>query len=188
MNLPRWREEPIGKHHKRALFDCGQQDLNEFLAKYARQAHESSASKTYVAVDTHDAATVLGFYTLCPAQIQFTDAPHAVRSSSAGKHPLGCFRLAKLAISKTMQGQGLGGQLLAAAIRRCLLVSAQVGGSFLLIDAKDAKAVMWYKSYGAMEIPGKPLCLVLPYAPISSVFCSHRPPPIQDMDAFKECK
>ena len=39
-----------------------------------------------------------------------------------------------------------------------------MGGSLLLIDAKDQQAANWYKSYGALEIPKAPLTLVLPYA------------------------
>jgi GNAT superfamily N-acetyltransferase len=164
MSLPVWHEEPIAKTHNRKQFDCGQADLNDFLAKHARQAHDSGASKTYVAVDDNDGATILGFYTLSPAQIDFTLTPEPARPSGGGRHPIGGFRLGRLAVSETVQGRGLGGQLLVAAARRGILVSAPVGGTLLLIDAKDQRAADWYKSYGALEIPKAPLSLVLPYA------------------------
>jgi len=45
--VPAWREEPIGKRHDRKGFDCGQAELNTFLAQYARQAHEGGSAKTY---------------------------------------------------------------------------------------------------------------------------------------------
>ena len=64
MTFANWREETISKKHNRKDFDCGQDDLNNFLAKYARQAHESGASKTYVAVDAGDGKTIFGLYTL----------------------------------------------------------------------------------------------------------------------------
>jgi GNAT superfamily N-acetyltransferase len=161
---PDWREEAVSKRHDRKGFDCGQADLNDFLTKFARQAHESGASKTYVAVDEADGATVLGFYTLSPAQVDFDLAPRGARPAGGGRHPIGGFRLGRLAVSKSMQGKGLGGQLLIAAARRCIQVSSQVGGSLLLIDAKDQRAADWYKSYGALEIPNAPLSLVLPYS------------------------
>jgi GNAT superfamily N-acetyltransferase len=164
MTLPEWREEPISKRHDRRGFDCGQADLDEFLAKYARQAHESGASKTYVAVDADDNTTIHGFYTLNPAQVDFNLAPEAARPAGGGQHPIGGFRLGRLAVSRACQNQGLGGQLLIAAARRCIQVSSQVGGSLLLIDAKNERAAAWYKSYGALEIPRVPLCLVLPYS------------------------
>jgi GNAT superfamily N-acetyltransferase len=164
MILPNWHEEPIAKRHNRKGFDCGQADLNGFLAKYARQAHESGASKTYVAVDDAGNPAVLGFYTLSPAQVDFNLAPEAARPAGGGQYPIGGFRLGRLAVSKTLQGRGLGGELLIAAARRCIQASTQVGGSLLLIDAKDQRAADWYKSYGALEIPKTPLSLVLPYA------------------------
>ncbi len=164
MTLPNWHEEPIAKRHNRKGFDCGQADLNDFLTKYARQAHESGAAKTYVALDDADNATILGFYTLSPAQVDFNLAPDVARPGGGGRHPIGGFRLGRLAVGKTLQGHGLGGQLLIADARRCILVSTHVGGSLLLIDAKDQQAADWYKSYGAIEIPKAPLSLVLPYA------------------------
>lgn len=164
MTLPSWHEEAISREHNRKSFDCGQADLNDFLAKYACQAHESGASKTYVAVDTAISTTIFGFYTVSPTQVDFNLAPEVSRPAGGGHHPIGGFLLGRLAVSKSMQGHGLGGELLIAAARRCILVSAQVGGSLLLIDAKDQRAAEWYKSYGAIEIPKTPLALVLPYS------------------------
>ncbi|MBF0375503.1 MAG: GNAT family N-acetyltransferase, partial [Alphaproteobacteria bacterium] len=112
MTLPNWREETIAKKRNRKGFDCGQAGLNDFLAKHARQAHESGASKTYVAVDAADDTTILGFYTLSPAHVDFNLAPEVARPAGGGRHPIGGFRLGRLAVSKSIQGQGLGGELL----------------------------------------------------------------------------
>lgn len=169
MSLPDWREEPVGRHHDRKRFDCGQPELNAFLARFARQAHDSGASKTYVALDRQDGVTILGYYTLTPAQIDFSLAPNDIRPAGSGRHPLGGIRLARLAVVQSLQGKGLGGELLIAAARRCIIASTQIGGSLLLIDAKDAHAAQWYKSYGAVELPGMPLSLVLPYSLIIDV-------------------
>lgn len=163
MTVPDWREEPIAKAHDRKGFDCGQTDLNDFLMRHARQAHESGASKTYVALDNADDRTILGFYTLSPAQIDFDAVPIVARPAGGGRHAIGGFRLGRLAVSKTCQGKGLGGELLVAAARRCIRVSAQVGGTLLFIDAKDERAAEWYMSYGAIPIPKAPMTLVLPY-------------------------
>jgi predicted N-acetyltransferase YhbS len=45
------------------------------------------------------------------------------------------FRWARLAVDRKLQGQGVGGQLLLAAGRRCQLAAAQVGGVVLVVDA-----------------------------------------------------
>lgn len=175
MTLGTWREEPVSKAHDRKGFDCGQPELNDYLARYARQAHESGAAKSYVAVDAADGTTVLGYYTLSPAQVEFGLVPVAARPAGAGRHPVGGFRLARLAVSIAVQGRGLGGQLLIAAAQRCIRVSAQVGGTMLLIDAKDQRAAEWYRTYGALALPNTPLSLVLPYAVFTEALRLARP-------------
>ncbi|MDR1827185.1 MAG: GNAT family N-acetyltransferase [Methylobacteriaceae bacterium] len=164
MTVPAWHEEAIAKRHDRAGFDCGEAELNRFLAKYARQAHDSGASKTYVAVADGDGKTVYGYYTVSPAQVDFDLVPANARPPGTGRYPLGGFRLGRLAVEKSVQGCGLGGQLLILAARRCIQVSSLVGGTMLFIDAKNQRAAHWYKSYGALEIPKAPLSLVLPYS------------------------
>jgi GNAT superfamily N-acetyltransferase len=167
MTPPAWHEEPIAKKHDRKAFDCGQEDLNRFLQQYARQAHEHGASKTYVAVDDADGKTILGYYTLSPAQVDFYRVPEVARLN-LGRHDVGGFRLARLAVGKPLQGHGLGGQLLVAAARRCLRASQEVGGTALLIDAKDERVAQWYGSYGAVRLNDAPLSLVLPYGVLTA--------------------
>ena len=71
MSIPDWREEPISKKHDRASFDCGEAALNEFLQKHARQSHERGAAKTFAAIANSDGKTILGFYSLCPAALEY---------------------------------------------------------------------------------------------------------------------
>jgi GNAT superfamily N-acetyltransferase len=162
MTTPAWHEEAIAKKHDRKAFDCGQEDLNRFLQQFARQAHEHGASKTYVAVDDADGKTVLGYYTLSPAQVDFYRVPEVARLN-LGRHDVGGFRLARLAVSKSVQGHGLGGQLLVSAARRCMRASQEVGGTALMNDAKDERAARLYTSYGAVRLNDAPLSLLLPY-------------------------
>lgn len=160
-----WQEEPVAKKHDRNSFDCGEPELNEFLKKHARQSHERGAAKTFVAVDKADGKTILGFYSLCPAALEYSRTPDVVRKGLA-RHDVPVFRLARLAVSLTAQGQGLGGQLILAAGRRCLLAAAEVGGVALLIDAKNERVANWYASYGAIPLVDTPLCLLLPLATV----------------------
>jgi GNAT superfamily N-acetyltransferase len=162
MSLPAWREVAIAKSHDRSGFDCGQADLNTFLAQHARQAHDSGISKTYVAIDAIDLVTILGFYTLSPAQIELQRVPESARPKG-GRYPLGGFRLGRLAIRRSLQGQGLGGQLFVAAAIRCMRASAEMGGTAMMIDAKDKPAAAWYALCGAVPLRDAPLSLVLPY-------------------------
>jgi len=69
----------------------------------------------------------------------FARTPEKVRRGLA-RYIVPAFRLARLAVDLKGQGQGLGGQLLFAVGKRCRLVSAEVGGVALLIDAKNERA------------------------------------------------
>lgn len=163
MSLPPWHEEPILKQHDRASFDCGDPSLNGFLQRYARQSHASGAAKTFLAIDDADNKTVLGFYSLTPGALAYADTPETVRRGLA-RHDVPGFRLARIATDLRWQGQGLGGQLLASAARRCLCAAAEVGGVVLIIDAKNKRAAQWYIGYGAVPLNNRPLTLVMSLA------------------------
>jgi GNAT superfamily N-acetyltransferase len=167
MSLPDWCEEPIAKKHDRASFDCGEPVLNEFLRRYARKSHDKGAAKTFLAISKSDGKTILGYYSLCPASLEYARAPEIVRKGLA-RHDLPVFRLARLAVSRPVQGQGLGGQLILVAGRRCLLAATQVGGLALLIDAKNERAAKWYASYGAVPLADAPFSLILPLATVQA--------------------
>lgn len=82
------------------------------------------------------------------------------------RHEVPVFRLGRLAVDVSMQGQGLGGQLLLAARRRCLLVAMQAGGVALLIDAKNERVATWYENYGAVPLLDALLSLLLSFKTI----------------------
>ena len=167
MSLPSWHEEPISKKHDRDGFDCGEEPLNEFLRRYARKSHEAGGAKTFAAIDDADGQTLLGYYSLCPASVEYARTPEIVKRGP-GRYDVPGFRLARLAVSRRLQGQGLGGQLLLAAGRRCLLAAAEVGGVVLVIDAKNDGVAGWYARYGALPLDDAPLTLMLPLATIAA--------------------
>jgi len=168
---PAWHEEPIHKKHDREAFDCGDEALNEFLQRHARRSHDLGGAKTFLAIEDAGSKTILGFYSLSPASVAYARTPEIVRRGLAG-HEVPGFRLARLAVDRKAQGQGLGGQLLLAAGRRCLRAAAEVGGVVLVIDAKNDRVARWYATYGAVPLLDAPLTLLLPLATIEAVLKS----------------
>ena len=156
-----WREEALTRNHDRASFDCGVPALNEYLQRYARQNHESGGAKTFVAVTPETPAIVLGYYTISPGAIAFAKTPATI-TKRLGRYEVPAFRLGRLAVSRAVQGRGLGGDLLLAAGERALAVAQEVGGFALAIDAKDERAAAWYERFGALRLLADPLKLVLP--------------------------
>ena len=173
MTVAAWHEEPIGRRHNREEFDCGEAALNEFLRRYARKSHELGGAKTFLAVEDADTNAILGFYSLSPASIEYARTPEIIRRGLA-RYDVPAFRLARLAVGRRVQGLGLGGQLLLAAGRRCLLVSAEVGGVAMLIDAKDERVAAWYAGYGAVPVLDAPLSLLLPLRTIEAALLAAR--------------
>lgn len=166
MSFPSWHEEPVSKQHDRESFDCGEAALNDFLRQHARKSHEAGGGKTFLAIDDKDGKTVLGFYSLSPASVEYARTPDIVKRG-LGRYDVPGFRLARLAVAKLFQGQGLGGQLLLAAGQRCIRAAAEVGGVVLVIDAKNESVAKWYASYGAVALNGAPLTLLMPLATIA---------------------
>ena len=160
-----WHEEPINNKYDREAFDCGEEALNEFLRRYAHKSHDLGGVKTFLAINNADSKTIFGFYSLSPASVEYARTPEIVRRGLA-RYDVPGFRLARLAVDRKLQGQGLGGHLLLAAGRRCLLASAEVGGVVLVIDAKNERVAGWYATYGAVPLLDAPLSLLLPLATI----------------------
>jgi hypothetical protein len=170
MKLPNWHEEPISKKHNRADFDCGDDVLNEYFQKFARQNHVSGGTKTFLAVSDAD-NRIIGYYSLAPTSVVFEQTPVNARKGLP-HHPVPGFRLARLAIDNSLQGNGLGTQLLLAAGMRCIRVAGEVGGVALFIDAKSERAATWYEKRGAERLigvpEGFPLPMVIPLTTIEA--------------------
>ena len=156
-----WREEALTRRHDRGAFDCGSPALNEYLRRYARQNHESGGAKTFVAVAPEAPTVVLGYYCISPGSIAFAKTP-AVLTRRLGRYEVPVFRLGRLAVALSVQGLGLGGDLLLAAGERALAVAQEVGGVALAIDAKGGRAAAWYERFGALRLLDDRLKLVLP--------------------------
>lgn len=161
-----WDESPLGKHHDRAAFDCGDDDLNAYLKRYARQNHDSGGAKCFIAAPRGNPAQILGFYTLSPASLEFARAP-SVATRGLGRYDVPVYRLGRLGVDRSAQGRGLGGCLLLRAAARCMKVAQEAGGVALLIDAKNDRVAQWYESHGAARQNDAPLSLVLPFAVVA---------------------
>jgi hypothetical protein len=173
MTIGSWHEEAIAKHHDRQAFDCGDKQLNEFLYRHARQSHIKGVAKSFLAVSDAIEPTILGYYSLSITTVAYAQTSEILKRSLS-HHAVPMFRLCKLAIDRSVQKQGLGGQLLLAAGRRCLQASDHVGGVGLLIDAKNPDVADWYSSYGALPLHDKPLSLILPFQTIRTALESAR--------------
>jgi predicted N-acetyltransferase YhbS len=141
--------EPLHSKSPMAGFDCGKHSLNDWLQRHALQAQGSGSARTFV---VSDGATVLGYYSLVVGQVEPIEAPERVRKGM-GQYPIPVMVLARLAVSHTAQGQGIGIGLLQDAIRRTLNVAEQVGIRALLTHPLDDDAARFYQRFGFEPSP-----------------------------------
>ena len=114
---------------------------------------------------------MLGFYAISPGAIEFSRVPASL-TRKLGRYEVPVFRLGRLAVDRSVQGKGLGGELLLAVGERALAVATQVGGVALAIDAKDAAAARWYARFGAQALLDDRLKLILPLAVIGEALAA----------------
>ena len=152
--------ERLAAHHQREGFDCGDAQLNEFLQRQAGQLARKGFGKTYVVL-AEDGVTVVGYVTLSAGQVKSEVlSPHL----KLPRYPVPMLRLGRLAVGLTVQGRGLGQQLLGFALGIALEFSERVGLYAVVVDAKHAQAKAFYSAYGFMATLSDPLCLYLPIA------------------------
>lgn len=140
------RIETLTVKHGLEGFDCGVEELNRFLTRFAWQNQRADAAKTYVALAD---AEVIGFYSLAAGEIAYDAASERLRKGLA-KHPIPTVLLARLAVAQRWQGggRGIGPGLLKDAFKQTLEVANRIGVRALVVDAKDDRAVGFYGRFG----------------------------------------
>jgi ribosomal protein S18 acetylase RimI-like enzyme len=77
--------------------------------------------------------------------------------------------LARLAVDRSAQGQGLGEALLLDALARCLEISEELGSFAIEVDAIDESAKAFYRKYGFVALQDSDLHLFLPFGTVRAV-------------------
>lgn len=138
-------------------FDCGTLALNRFIERYALQNQQADASRTYVALDGTE---VIGFYTLVVGEVAHADAPARIVKGLA-KYPVPVMVLARLAVSRARQGEGLGAGLLKDALLRIVAAADHAGIRAVAVHAKDDVARAFYERFHFVRSPTDPYHLLL---------------------------
>lgn len=159
--------EPLQGHHDTKAFTCGVAALDDWFRRTATQHARKGISRTFVAVDD-DSRQLLGFYSLTVGQASSETLPESVARGLPRLLPIAL--LGRLAVSASVQGEGVGGMLLIDALRRVAGVSTQVGISVILVDAKDQKAAEFYEHFGFQRLPDSEHKLVLPVKTAAKLF------------------
>lgn len=141
-----------------AAFDCGSEDLDRFLERFAWQSQQSQSARTYVTLT--DSGEVAGYYTLAYGSVEHAEALERTKKGLA-KHPVPVMVLARLAVARKFQGRGVGKHLLRDAMLRTLQAADIAGLRAVVVHAKGNEARRFYEQYRFEPFPGDPLKLAL---------------------------
>ena len=132
--------------------------MDEWLAAHALQNQEKRLSATKVLLD--DTGAIAGYYTLATAQVDFGDLP-AELTKRLPRRVLPVAVLAWLGVSTERHGQGLGGRLLAQAMRDCHEAGKTFAFVAVVLDCLNDAAKAFYLRWDFDEMPGHPYRLFL---------------------------
>jgi len=165
---PRFVIEPLDPKHDRAAFSCGVEILDTYLHKQAGQDLKKRVAVPFVI--TPDGTTITGYYTLSQYSVQPDEIPVEV-AKRLPKYPIApATLLGQLAVSSAFRGQGHGATLLMDALYRTLHHSREVTSAGVIVNAKDAAALAFYKKYGFLELPRIEQRLFLPMGTVVELF------------------
>ena len=149
--------ELLRREHDVSQFDCGKHaSLTDWLKRFARMNQASGDTRTYV---VHRNIRVVGYYALAPGSVSRMQA--TARARKAAPDPVPVVLLARLAVDRQEQRQGLGPALLKDALLRAYAGAEVIGGRAVLVHAIDEAAAAFYRKFGFESCPGLELHLML---------------------------
>jgi GNAT superfamily N-acetyltransferase len=151
------RIAPLSRDHQVDEFDSGAGELDDWLRRFAQMADAAGTARTYVLAD---GPRVLGYYALTPGAVDRHELPDR-HARGMPAHPIGVVLLARLAVDRSLQGQGYGRALVADAALRTLQAAELVGARALLVHARDERAAGFYERLGFTRSPTDALHLMV---------------------------
>ena len=156
-----FRTEPLTVAHDLSAFSSGEDETDTWLRHNALRAQQRGSARTRVLVHPGQ-SQVLGYYAIAPHDTHRESLPGA---AAGGLRVVPGYLIAQFAVDRSLQGQGLGGDLLYDALQTVVAASDMAGGRLVVVDAIHEKAVHFYEHYGFIRI-GTTLRL---YAKISRI-------------------
>jgi hypothetical protein len=139
--------------HDKPAFSCGNDMLDNYLHKQAKQDMKRKLSACFIFSD--DDKEIKGYYTLSGASIQRSQLPESiVRKLPPSYNDLPVTLLGRLAVDIKVKRQGIGQLLLIDALRRSFETSAiSIASMAIVVDPIDDDAASFYARYGFISLP-----------------------------------
>lgn len=152
--------EPLGGQD-RSAFASGALSLDRYFRDQASQDVKRLVASCFVAVESATNA-IAGYYTLAAASVRAGDLPQEIVRRLPRYPLLPAALVGRLAVDQRFQRRGVGSALLADAALRAL--GGDVKSFALIVEAKDADAVSFYRHNGFQPFASRPEAFFLPLA------------------------
>ncbi|PSB32708.1 GNAT family N-acetyltransferase [Chlorogloea sp. CCALA 695] len=163
--------EPLEKHHDRATFSCGNEQLDRYFHFAATQDQKRNIAIPYVIFD-RERQKIIGYYTLSTTGINLEQLPQSI-VKKLPKYPIvGTVFIGRLAVADDYRGFGWGKLLIMDALYRSLRVSQTTGCFAVVVDAIDDEAVRFYQRFEFQIFPDQPHKLFRTMTNIAQTFDS----------------
>lgn len=160
---------PLEKGHDRQSFDCGDEALNRYLKRQARQDAEKFVAAPFVLIEP-EAPVIRGYYTLSASLIPLNELTAELTRKLPRYDNLPVTLLGRLARDKTIPDKGIGTFLLLDALHRSLEQVKHIASVAVVVDAKDDNAERFYRHFDFIPFQTTPRRLFLPMKKIESIF------------------
>jgi GNAT superfamily N-acetyltransferase len=157
--------EKLRPDHQIESFDCGREELNRYLSRYAWTNQQAGAAQTYVGIEGN---AVVGYYSLAVGHVTREAAPERLTKGLA-RHPVPIMLLARLAVDHRWQGRGVGKALLKDAMARTLQAADIAGIRAFAVHAKDEQAMAFYEKFDFIPSPTDPMHLFVLLKDVRSI-------------------
>lgn len=157
--------------HDRKSFDCGTEELNNFLQQFAMRHRDAGISKTMVLPAKDNEADICAYYTLSHTEIQRQTLPQKL-AKKLPHYPIPVMLIAQLAVHKAAQGHGLGKVSLIRALQYAYEVNLHLPSYAVVVDALDDAVQGFYEQYGfkVLDTDNHRTRLFLPMKAVAQLF------------------
>jgi len=158
--------ELLNKLHDRSVFNCGNQSLDLYLTTRSGQELRQNIAFPYV-MTLDDESRVLGYYTLSATSVPLDSLPKTIAKITR-YDVVPAVLIGRLAIDKSLQGQGAGKLLLIDALRR-IGRSSDFAILVVVVDPKDQDVIQFYQKFGFVSLSGAGDRMFLPFKTIKNI-------------------
>lgn len=137
--------EKLRKTHDLSTFDCGDDDLNDFVSNEAFLQMKAKLNVSYICIVNLEVAA---FFTISADSIKINlDDLVKFREKHIYYQQFPSVKIGRLGVSKSFQGKKLGTLIILLIIGRILKLSKKIGVRFISVDAYKNSVDFYKKNF-----------------------------------------